>query len=93
MGMVMVAMVTAASAQDVGYRSVDSPFQDDFEIVNARFGLMFYDWNADLTFWGRNITDERYHVGSFDAPIQVGRMNAYPAEPSTFGVTFRKGFD
>ena len=41
----------------------------------------------------RNITDERYYEGSFDASIQVGRMNAYPAEPETYGVTFRKNFD
>ena len=73
----------------------NDPFteQEAFSITNARFGLNFYDWNASLTFWGRNITDERYYVGSFDAPIQVGRMNAYPAEPATYGATFRKNFD
>jgi outer membrane receptor protein involved in Fe transport len=67
--------------------------QPDFEIVNARVGFNFDNMNANLTLWGRNITDERYFVGSFDAPVQVGRMNAYPSEPSTFGVTFRKNFD
>ncbi len=67
--------------------------QDDFEIVNARIGFNFDNFNGSLTFWGRNITDERYHVGSFDASVQTGRMNAYPAEPSTWGVTFRKNFD
>ena len=67
--------------------------QDDFEIVNARLGFNFDSWNSSLTIWGRNITDERYFVGSFDAPVQDGRMNAYPAEPSTFGITFRKNFE
>ena len=67
--------------------------QDDFELVNARIGFNFDNMNSSLTIWGRNITDERYYVGSFDAPVQVGRMNAYPAEPSTFGITFRKDFE
>jgi len=67
--------------------------QPDFEIVNARIGFNFDNMNSSLTIWGRNIADERYYVGSFDAPVQVGRMNAYPSEPSTFGVTFRKNFD
>jgi len=67
--------------------------QDDFETANARIGFLFDNWNASLTLWGRNITDERYFVGSFSAPIQAGRVNAYPAEPATFGLTFRKNFD
>ena len=32
MGMVIVAMVASTTAQDAGYREVDSPFQDSFEI-------------------------------------------------------------
>lgn len=67
--------------------------QDDFDVINARVGFLFDDINASLTFWGRNIGDERYSNGSFDAPIQVGRMNLYPAEPATYGATFRKDFD
>ena len=64
-----------------------------FEILNARLGFFIESWNSSVTLWGRNITDDRYWVGSFDAPVQVGRMNLYPAEPSTWGVTFRKDFD
>jgi outer membrane receptor protein involved in Fe transport len=67
--------------------------EDGFEIVNARVGFNFESSNSSLTLWGRNITDERYYVGSFDAPIQVGRMNAYPAEPATWGVSYHKNFD
>ena len=33
MGMVIVAMVATAAAQDAGYRAVDSPFQDGFEFA------------------------------------------------------------
>ncbi len=67
--------------------------QDSFEILNARFGINFGRSNSSITLWGRNITDERFFHGSFDAPVQVGRMNAYPSEPSTFGISFRKNFD
>lgn len=67
--------------------------QDSFDIINARIGLNFGRSNSSLTLWGRNIGDERYFIGSSDAPIQSGRMHAYPAEPATYGLTFRKGFD
>jgi len=67
--------------------------QDSFTIVNLRVGLDIESWNSQLQVWGRNITDERWYSGSFDGPIQLGRMNSYPSEPSTFGVTFRKDFD
>ena len=92
---VMFARVEYSSASEQFTDGDLDPFtlQDDFEVVNARVGFLFDAWNASLTFWGRNITDERYSNGSFDAPIQVGRMNLYPAEPSTFGATFVKNFD
>jgi outer membrane receptor protein involved in Fe transport len=67
--------------------------QEAFEIVNLRLGFNFDNSNSNLTLWGRNITDERYFAGSFDQPISAGRMNAYPAEPATFGMTYRKNFD
>ncbi len=67
--------------------------QSSFEIVNARVGVNFGKINSSLTLWGRNIADERYYTGSSDAPVQVGRMHAYPAEPATYGLTYRMGFD
>jgi outer membrane receptor protein involved in Fe transport len=73
----------------------DDPFtlQDAYELVNVRIGYIWTDWNAELTVWGRNITDESYFHGSFDRPAQEGSINSYPGEPSSFGVTFRKSFD
>ena len=67
--------------------------QDDLNLLNLRMGVTIDAWNADLTVWGRNVTDERWYSGSFDAPIQLGRMNSYPSEPMTWGVTFRKNWD
>ena len=66
---------------------------DQVEMVNLRLGFMFDRINSELTFWGRNITDERWYHGSFDQPIGLGRMNSYPAEPATYGVTWQSNFD
>ena len=65
---------------------------DSFSLVNARIGIRFENMNSELTFWGRNLTDERYYAGSFDGPVQSGRVNSYPAEPRTWGATFRMEF-
>ncbi len=67
-------------------------FVDGYDIVNLRLGLIFENMDAELTLWGRNITDEAYYGGSFDPPLQDGKNNYYPQEPVTWGVTFRKHF-
>ena len=68
--------------------------QDSFGVLNLRLGLDIESWNATLTLWGRNVTDERYFTGSFDPPLlDTGRTNSYPSEPATYGITFRKNWD
>jgi len=68
--------------------------QDSFGILNLRVGLDIDDWNSTVTVWGRNVTDERYYNGSFDPPLlDRGRMNSYPSEPATYGITFRKNWE
>ncbi|MDH3621546.1 MAG: TonB-dependent receptor, partial [Gammaproteobacteria bacterium] len=68
--------------------------QDDFGILNLRLGMNIDSWNSTITLWGRNVTDERYYNGSFDPPLlDTGRMNSYPSEPATYGITFRKNWD
>ena len=67
--------------------------QDDVGLINLRAGMYITDWDTDITIWGRNISDEKYYAGSFDAPIQSGRMNSYPGEPATYGITVRKNFE
>jgi iron complex outermembrane receptor protein len=66
---------------------------DGYKIVNARLGFNFDDINSSLTFWGRNITDERFYYGSFDIPFSYDKTMSYPSEPATWGVTFRKNWD
>jgi iron complex outermembrane receptor protein len=67
--------------------------QDSVELVNVRLGFNFESINSTLTLWGRNITDERWYHGSFDQPLGYDRMNSYPAEPATYGVTWQSNFD
>jgi len=66
--------------------------QDSIGTYNARAGLRFEDSGIDLVLWGRNITDEEFHYTVFDASLQTGRMNAYPGEPSTFGMSVSMQF-
>ncbi|MDJ0708743.1 MAG: TonB-dependent receptor [Woeseiaceae bacterium] len=68
--------------------------QDDFGILNVRLGVDLDEWNSTVTLWGRNVTDERYYNGSFDPPLlDNGRLNSYPSEVATYGLTFRKNWD
>lgn len=64
-----------------------------FDFVNLRAGIDFDEWNAQVAVWVRNLTDERFYETVFDVPVQDGKLNAYPHEPRTWGVTFRKNFD
>ncbi|NIL95356.1 MAG: TonB-dependent receptor [Woeseiaceae bacterium] len=67
--------------------------QGSTELVNLRIGFLFDRINSELTLWGRNITDERWWYASFDQPLGFDRMNSYPAEPATYGLTWRTLFD
>lgn len=64
-----------------------------FDNLNLRFGLIFDSIDAELSIWGRNVTDESFYETVFDVPVQNGKLNAYPLEPRTFGMTFRKSFE
>lgn len=66
--------------------------RDSFTNVNLRVGFLFDEHDAELTFWTRNLTDERFYETVFDVPVQAGKLNAYPHEPRSYGVTFRKNF-
>lgn len=63
-----------------------------YDIWNLRVGLDFEAIDASLTAWGRNLADEPHYETVFDVPIQDGKLNAYPREPRTWGLTLRKNF-
>jgi iron complex outermembrane receptor protein len=67
-------------------------YDDSYGMVNLRAGVIFENWDAQLTVWGRNVTDEDSTNTVSDAPAQYGRSIAYFNEPATWGVTLRKDF-
>ena len=67
--------------------------QDSYNLVNARFFIHLNDYDMDVVLWGRNVFDEEYISNTdFNTPLQNGKLNAYVAEPATYGVTFKKRF-
>jgi len=73
----------------------NDPFKlrDAFNFVNFRIGLDLDRWDSQVALWVRNATDENFYETQFDVPIQDGKQNAYPLEPRTWGINFRKTFD
>ncbi len=64
----------------------------DYALVNLRAGLIFEQYDIQLTAWGRNLTDEEYTPTIADSVLQEGKMIAYYVEPRTWGVTLRKNW-
>ncbi|GHD20221.1 TonB-dependent receptor [Halioglobus japonicus] len=67
-------------------------YDGDYNLINVRAGLRYEPWDAYVTLWGRNLTDEEYTGTIADAPAQTGRFIAYYEEPRTWGLTLRKDF-
>ena len=61
-------------------------------LVNARVMLTFDEYDFDLLFWGRNITDEESKSSGAPATLQNGKLINFYTEPATYGVTFKKHF-
>ena len=66
--------------------------QGGFGLLNLRAGMVLEHFDLDIALWARNVLDEDYHGAMFDAPLQSGKLVAYPREPRTYGVTVRKIF-
>ncbi|WP_197484171.1 hypothetical protein, partial [Halioglobus sp. HI00S01] len=56
-------------------------YDGDYNLINVRAGLRYEPWDAYVTLWGRNLTDEEYTGTIADAPAQTGRFIAYYEEP------------
>ena len=67
--------------------------QDSYNLLNLRWFVNFDKYDVDVVVWGRNILNEEYikHI-DFNTPLQEGKLNAYVANPATFGITLRKRF-
>lgn len=50
------------------------------------------DNGFQLSVWGRNLTNDRYLLQTFDTPIQPLSISGYPNQPRTYGMTARYKF-
>jgi outer membrane receptor protein involved in Fe transport len=66
--------------------------QGGYGVLNARLGLGAPDGKWTVEIWGQNLADKGYYQVAFDAPIQYEQIDAFLADPRTFGITFRTKF-
>ena len=66
--------------------------QEGYTLVNGRTGLAFESSQVEVALWGSNLTDERYRVVTFNAPLQAGSLAAFMGEPRYWGVEVSKKF-
>jgi iron complex outermembrane receptor protein len=66
--------------------------QGGYGLLNARLGLGAPDGKWTVEIWGANLANKGYYQVAFDAPIQYGQIDAFLADPRTFGITARTKF-
>jgi iron complex outermembrane receptor protein len=66
--------------------------QGAYGLVNARLGLGAPDGKWTVEVWGANLANKYYYQVAFDAPIQYNQIDAFLADPRTYGVTVRTKF-
>jgi outer membrane receptor protein involved in Fe transport len=66
--------------------------QGPYGLLGARIGLGAPDekWAVDI--WGANLANKYIYQVAFDAPFQYNQIDAFLADPRTFGVTARVKF-
>jgi iron complex outermembrane receptor protein len=66
--------------------------QGAYGLVNARLGLGAPDGKWTVELWGANLGNKTYYQVAFDAPFQYNQIDAFMADPRTFGITARTKF-
>jgi len=66
--------------------------QGAYGLVNARLGVGAPDGKWTVEIWGANLANKYYYQVAFDAPIQYNQIDAFLADPRTFGITARTKF-
>ena len=79
---------------DMMMHNNNDPFalQKGVGLMNVRAGVVLAESGVEVTFWARNVDDEKWHGTVFDAPLQDGKLDTYPREGRTVGLTIRKNF-
>lgn len=63
--------------------------QDSYFLINSQVSIADLDAGWELSVWGRNLSDERFSVGSYSL---FGSFPVYYNTPRTFGATLRYDF-
>ncbi len=66
--------------------------RDSYSLVNASLGLVSNDGRYEIMLWGRNLEDEQYYLGVFNAVGREGSLTTHHSEPRTYGITLRANF-
>ena len=69
--------------------------QDKFGLLNLRLSTAIPDWDLELAFFVKNVTNELYVTGGLDFTDQFGYAGTFPAPPRTFNgqITWLFGSD
>jgi len=66
--------------------------QGAYGLVGARLGLGAPGGKWAVDVWGANLTNKYIYQVAFDAPFQPNQIDAFLADPRTFGLTVRTKF-
>jgi iron complex outermembrane receptor protein len=66
--------------------------QGPYGLLGARLGLGAPDGKWAVDIWGANLSNKYIYQVAFDAPFQYNQIDAFLADPRTFGVTARVKF-
>ncbi|MGC1521499.1 MAG: TonB-dependent receptor [Steroidobacteraceae bacterium] len=66
--------------------------QGPYGLLGARLGLGAPDGKWAVEIWGANLANKYIYQVAFDAPFQYNQIDAFLADPRTFGVTARVKF-
>jgi outer membrane receptor protein involved in Fe transport len=66
--------------------------QGAYGLVGARLGLGAPDGKWTVEVWGENLANKYIYQVAFDAPFQYNQIDAFLADPRTFGITVRTKF-
>jgi len=67
--------------------------QQSYGLLNAEANFHITKWNADIDFFAKNLTNQRYYVGELGVvSAGVGTAVGIPGDPLTWGVDLTKYF-
>jgi outer membrane receptor protein involved in Fe transport len=81
-----------SSSYNTGSDLDPGKLQGAYGLLDARLGIGSPDGRWTIEAWGVNLANKNYYQVAFDAPFQYNQIDAFLADPRTFGLTFRTKF-